>query len=175
MPQNAVDGNFIGFVMFTGGKQMTDQNESKTHEILNHSEGAVIKTMEMYQAIITRMAGNSAACKQWCIPLVTAILVFAVKEKTYHLIWLTLIPVLICYSLDAYYRMLENRFRLGFKQAATKVAQQIFTRSDLFNLSPGGCKSQLLLKAFSSPATWPVYLGLLALLILAFKLSIGHS
>lgn len=150
---------------------MTIQNESKTHEILNHSDNAVIKTMEMYQAIITRMAGNSAACKQWCIPLVTAILVFAVKEKTYHLIWLTLIPVLICYCLDAYYLMLENRFRAGFNQAATKVSQQSFTRADLFNLSPAGCKRQLLLKAFTSPATWPVYLGLLALLMVAYKLA----
>jgi hypothetical protein len=154
---------------------MTDLNESISHEILNHSESAVIKTMEMYQAIITRMAGNSAACKQWCIPLVTAVLVFAVKEKTYHLIWLTLIPVLICYSLDAYYLMLENRFRAGFNQAAAKIADQSFTRADLFKLLPSGCKGQLLMKAFTSPATWPVYLGLLALLILAFKLSAGHS
>ncbi|MFI3197172.1 MAG: hypothetical protein QX196_02500 [Methylococcaceae bacterium] len=60
---------------------MTNQSDSKTQEPLNHSDNSVIKTMEMYQAIITRMAGNSAVCKQWCIPLVTAILVFAVKEK----------------------------------------------------------------------------------------------
>lgn len=150
---------------------MVIQNESKTSEHLNHSDSAVIKTMEMYQAIITRMATNSAACKQWCIPLVTAILVFAVKEKTYHLIWLTLIPVLICYCLDAYYLMLENRFRAGFNQAAAKIAQQTFAQADLFNLSPAGSKRQFLLKAFTSPATWPVYLGLLALLIIAFKLS----
>jgi len=150
---------------------MAVQEESSIEDMLNHSDSAVIKTMEMYQTIITRMAANSAACKQWCIPLVTAILVFAVKEKTYHLIWLTLIPVLICYCLDAYYLMLENRFRAGFNQAAAKIAQQTFAQADLFNLSPAGSKRQLLLKAFTSPATWPVYLGLLALLIIAFKLS----
>ena len=75
---------------------MITKIDSKADELPSHSDSAVIKTMEMYQAIITRMAGNSAACKQWCIPLVTAILVFAVKEKTYQLIWLTVIPVLIC-------------------------------------------------------------------------------
>lgn len=156
---------------------MTNQTDITTHEQLSHTDGAVIKTMEMYQAIITRMAGNSAACKQWCIPLVTAILVFAVKEKTYQLIWLTLIPVLICYCLDAYYLMLENRFRAGFNQAASKIAQQTFTRADLFNLSPTGCKRQLWLKAFTSLATWPVYLGLLVLLLLllvAYKLASCH-
>ena len=73
--------------------------------------------------------------------------------------------------LDAYYLMLKNRFRSGFNQAATKVAQQTFTRADLFKLSPAGCKRQLLLKAFTSPTTWPVYLGLLALLIIAYKLA----
>ena len=64
---------------------MANQPNSKIHELPDHSDNAVIKTMEMYQAIITRMAANSAACKKWCIPLVTAILVFAVKEKTYPL------------------------------------------------------------------------------------------
>ena len=154
---------------------MTNQSDSKTQEPLNHSDNSVIKTMEMYQAIITRMAGNSAVCKQWCIPLVTAILVFAVKEKMYELIWLTLIPVLICYCLDVYYLMLENRFRAGFNQAASKIAQQTFTRADLFKLSPAGCQRQLLLKAFKSPATWPVYLGLLVLLMVAYKLAFGHA
>ncbi len=154
---------------------MAIQNESTSQDILNHSDPALIKTMEMYQAIITRMAANSAACKQWCIPLVTAILVFAVKEKSYYLIWLTLIPVLICYCLDAYYLMLENRFREGFNQAAAKVVEQTFTRADLFKLSPAGCKCQLWRKAFTSLATWPVYLGLLALLIVALKLSTSMS
>lgn len=141
--------------------------------ILPHNDSAVIKTLEMYQAIITRIAANSAACKQWCIPLVTAILVFAVKEKSYQLIWLTLIPVLICYCLDAYYLMLENRFRAGFNTAADKISQQNFTRADLFKLLPAGSRNRLLVEAFSSPATWPVYLGLLALVIVAFQLAAG--
>jgi hypothetical protein len=150
---------------------MVNQPESKAHELLDHSDDAVIKTMEMYQAVITRMASNSAACKQWCIPLVTAIIVFAVKEKSYQLIGVTLIPVSICYCLDTYYLMLENRFRVGFNQAATKIAEHRFTRADLFNLSPAGCRGQLLLKALISPATWPVYLGLVAMSLVAYKLA----
>ena len=149
---------------------MTTQDDSKTEELIIPLDSAVIKTMEMYQAIITRMAGNSAACKQWCIPLVTAILVFAVKEKTYQLIWLTVIPVLICY-----YLMLENRFRAGFNQAASKIAQQTFTRADLFKLSPAGCQRQLWFKAFTSLATWPVYLGLLVLVLVAYKLAFCNA
>ena len=41
--------------------------------ILAADNEAVTKHMEMYQGIITRMAGNSAACKMWGIPLVAAI------------------------------------------------------------------------------------------------------
>ncbi len=37
--------------------------------------------------------------------------------------------------------------------------------------SSAGCKRQLLLKAFTSPATWLVYRGLQALLIIAYKLA----
>lgn len=142
---------------------MADQIDNNTNQPLDHANDAVIKTMEMYQSIITRMAGNSAACKQWCIPLVTAILVFAVEVKSYQLIAVNLIPVLICYCLDSYYLMLENRFRAGFNQAAARLAEQKFTQADLFDLSPAGCQRKLLVKAFMSPATWPVYLGLLAL------------
>ena len=92
-------------------------------------------------------------------------------EKTYQLIGLTLIPVLICYCLDAYYLMLENRFRAGFNQAAAKIAEQTFTRSDLFNLSPAGCQNQLLLKSYKSPSTWPVYLSLLVLSLVSYELA----
>ncbi|OAI14090.1 MULTISPECIES: hypothetical protein [Methylomonas] len=140
---------------------------------LSPNDSAVIKTLEMYQAIITRMAGNSAACKQWCIPLVTVILAFAVKESKAQLIPLTLIPLLICYLLDAYYLMLENRFRAGFQKAAAKVAEGTFKQQDLFQLLPAGSRRGLLWKACTSPATWPVYLGLLALLLTSFKLTVG--
>lgn len=147
--------------------------QSTADSSLSHNDGAVIKTLEMYQAIITRMAGNSAACKQWCIPLVTAIIAFAIKENRYQMVFLCLIPILICYCLDSYYLMLENRFRAGFDQTAAKLADGSFTRQDLFKLSPAGCRCGLLWKAYTSPATWPVYLGLLALLLVAFKLSSG--
>ncbi len=47
---------------------MTTQDDSKVVELIIHSDSAVIKTMEMYQAIITRMAGNSAAVVRWSQP-----------------------------------------------------------------------------------------------------------
>lgn len=150
------------------------QSQPVKDNVLSANDSAVIKTLEMYQAIITRMAANSAACKQWCIPLVTAILAFAVKESNAHLICLTLIPLLICYVLDAYYLMLENRFRAGFQQAADKVASYTFANADLFKLAPAGSKCRLWRKALLSLATWPVYSGLLVLIGLAYRMAGTH-
>lgn len=152
---------------------MPDQDEPQATATLEHNDSAVIKHMEMYQSIITRMAANSAACKQWCIPLITAILAFVVKDKSYELVLLTIIPLLIFYCLDSYYLMLENRFRDGFNLAAEKIQKDTFSQNDLFKLKPESSQAKLLLKAFTSPATWPVYFGLFVLLIVAYKLAIG--
>ncbi|WP_446811476.1 hypothetical protein ACH50O_07900 [Methylomonas sp. 2BW1-5-20] len=149
------------------------ESQANGHGVLSANDSAVIKTLEMYQAIITRMATNSAACKNWCTPLITAILIFAVKENKPQLIGLTLIPLLICYLLDAYYLMLENRFRAGFQLAATKVADSSFGYDDLFKLMPTGSKSGLWRKALFSLATWPVYSGLLLLIGLGYKIAGG--
>ena len=135
---------------------------------LPHNDSAVIATMEMYQDIITRMANNSAACKKWGLPLITAILAFVVKDQHYELVWLAVLAILIFYCLDAYYLMLENRFRVGFNLAAEKIAGGTFDKADLFQLKPAGSVRRFLLKAFTSPATWPVYLGLLGLSVLAY-------
>ena len=43
---------------------------------LPHNDEAVLKHMEMYQNIISRMANNSSACKNWSIVLVSAFLAF---------------------------------------------------------------------------------------------------
>ena len=45
-----------------------------SNEPLPHNDEAVLKHMEMYQNIISRMANNSSACKNWCIVLVSAFL-----------------------------------------------------------------------------------------------------
>lgn len=145
--------------------------EDASQNYLAHDDAAVLKHMEMYQGIITRMANNSAACKKWGLPLITAILAFVVETQHQLLVWLAIIATLIFYALDAYYLMLENRFREGFNASTTKIAAGSFGRVDLFQLKPSGSVKALLLKAFTSPATWPVYSGMLLLSVLAYMWS----
>jgi len=147
------------------GSKTTDQNRVAVG--LAPDNAAVLKHMDMYQGIITRMASNSAACKKWAVPLITAILGFVVKDQQEALVWLTLFPIAIFYFLDSYYLMLENQFRDGFTDSANKISAGTFKQSDLFKLKPLG---KHWLKSFTSFATWPVYLGLFALVVFCSKL-----
>ena len=127
---------------------------------------AVIKHMEMYQGIITRMAGNSAGCKTWGVPLVAAILGFVVQSKNADLAILAFLVTLILYFLDCYYLVLENRFRDGFDSSAKLIREGNFSQAELFKLHPS--KEGHWLKALTSFATWPLYLGLISLVILGY-------
>ena len=132
---------------------------------------AAIKHMEILQAIIARMAGNSAACKQWSIPLVAGMLAFAVDKHAPLLSGLAMLPVLIFYGLDTYYLMLENRFRERFNRTAAQLAGGQFTAAGLFVIQPAGATGALWRKALRSPSTWPVYLGLTLAVLAAGYLS----
>lgn len=97
---------------------------SQMNQALSHDDSAVLKHMDMYQGIITRMAGNSAACKRFCIPFVTAILAYVLTKpelREVNIALLVIAPILIFYFVDAYYLKLENQFREGFKLAATRI------------------------------------------------------
>lgn len=146
---------------------------SQNNQLLSHNDSAVIKHMEMYQGIITRMAGNSASCKKWCIPFITAILAYVVVEPELRVPYIQLLvvtPLLIFYLLDAYYLKLENQFRNGFNHSAKLIQKNQFTQDNLFVMKPIGSEIELWIKAVTSPSTWPVYIGMLFLIVLAYAI-----
>lgn len=67
-----------------------------------------------HQAIITRMAANSANCKGWCVTLVSAIFVLGIDREKPIALLVALIPVFIFWFLDSYYLQLEREFRESF-------------------------------------------------------------
>ena len=154
---------------------MANTNRSASDVVgLAADNAAVLKHMDMYQGIITRMASNSAACKKWGIPLISAVLGFIVSAQVVSaqkeaLVLLALFPIGIFYFLDSYYLMLENRFREGFDDSAEAIRKGSFKQSDLFKMHPKGSEAGYWLKSVTSFATWPVYLGLLALLVFCYK------
>jgi|SRR5579885_753722 len=74
------------------------------------------KHLEMLQGVISRVAGQSATLKNYCITLTTAICGFAITLQKPNVALLALLPVTIFALLDAQYLRLERRFRGLFDQ-----------------------------------------------------------
>lgn len=72
--------------------------ENKRHHLL------------MIQGIIDRMGRNSFSLKEWSIGIMIAIFAFAGKN-THKAVIITIISLVVFWFLDAYYLMLERKFR----------------------------------------------------------------
>lgn len=80
-----------------------------TSEPPSHEE--LVKHLEFIQAIIARQASNSFLLKAWSVTLVAALFALAAKDANALFAYLSLVPVLVFWWLDAYYLWQENRFR----------------------------------------------------------------
>ena len=122
------------------------------------------------QAVIERMAANSAACKTWCITLVSAILVILADKEKPELMYITLLPVLLFLILDAYYLGLEKSFRASYEVFIKKLHANDAITEDLFSITSEGNPSKHQLDAIKSFSVYGFYLALLALIITTTKL-----
>jgi hypothetical protein len=75
-----------------------------------------VKHLEMVQAVIARVAGQSATLKNYCITVTTAVCGLAVSLQRPCVALLALLPVTIFALLDAQYLRLERRFRGLFNE-----------------------------------------------------------
>jgi hypothetical protein len=73
-----------------------------------------VKHLEMLQAVISRIAGQGATLKNYCITLTTAVCGFAITLEKPLVTLLALFPVTIFALLDAQYLRMERRFRVLF-------------------------------------------------------------
>ncbi len=87
-------------------KKTTDENKR------NH--------LLMIQGIIDRMGRNSFSLKEWSIGIMIAIFAFAGKN-THKAVIITLIPLIVFWSLDAYYLMLERNLELYMMMLDSKM------------------------------------------------------
>ena len=98
-----------------------------------------VKHLEMLQAIISRMSGQGASAKNYCITLVTAICGFALSLKSPISACLAIFPIVMLWSLDAQYLRLERRYRALFD----KVRSEAWDCPPTFKLelsdAPPGC------------------------------------
>lgn len=95
---------------------------------------AVIAHVEMMQTIISRMAGNSAKCKEWCFALIGALIAYILGSDSniafeYSLLyWLA---GLFC-ILDAFYLGLERTHKENLKLFLEKINDGESIATDIF-------------------------------------------
>ncbi len=79
----------------------------------NMGNGAETKIahLQMIQAVVTRMAGNSFRVKGWTVTLVTALLALAAVDSNRFLVHVAYLPAAMFWALDAYFLRQERLFR----------------------------------------------------------------
>lgn len=78
------------------------------------------KHLDMIQAIITRMAGNSFLLKGWSVTVGSGLIALAAGTKHPWVAVVALLPSAVFWALDAYYLAVERRYRALFAAVADR-------------------------------------------------------
>ena len=123
------------------------------------------------QGVIQRMAENSRSCKVWCVTLVSAILVLVARTGKAEHALIALAPTALFYLLDAYYLMLERRFRNSYNNFVGRLHVGQLVTSDIYTVNGYGSKVRILLWAmFQSFSVLPFYFVVVVTILLAWLL-----
>jgi len=133
---------------------------------LNPEASSVQSYLNILQSIISRMAGNSANCKTWCITLVSGILVVVADKAKANYAWIALIPVILFFFLDAYYLGQERAFRATYNDFVRRMHTGSVGSTDLFLVTPLKAFNVVTctLQATLSFAIYPFYLTLILMI-----------
>ena len=127
--------------------------------------------LEIMQGVISRMAGNSRSCKVWCVTLVAATLVLVARTGEADHALIAVAPAALLYLLDAYYLMLERRFRNSYDGFVDKVHSGQVAISNLYKVTALGSKVRTMLWAmFQSFSVLPFYSTVVVTILLAWRL-----
>ncbi len=143
----------------------------KKDELSIYESPAVIKHLEILQDIITRMAGNGAACKTWAIPVITGIIAFSVEKQCIP-IWVSLIPAIMFFVLDSFYHGLERHFIDTQKEFVAKLSDNTLQLNDIYVIKSIRyliIHLKFLFRGMLSFATGLVYIPIIALILWLWK------
>ena len=141
---------------------------------LNEASPSIHTHLGILQGVVLRMATNSSSCKTWCITIVSAILVVIADKGKPDFAWIALLPAILFASLDIYYLSLEKGFRNSYNEFIKKLHTGQLTVEDLYSVVPTGCKFSLLTSALRSFSIWGFYIPLVALVVVARIVVLGH-
>lgn len=142
---------------------------------IDHNSSSVHTYLSLLQGVISRMAGNGAACKTWCLTLATATVVFGVNGDN-RIIALAFLPIGVFFLLDAYYLSLERDFRKMYNGFVSEIHKQVADEAKLFELKPTGgwsYRGRATARAFGSPSILPFYV-ILVIAVLAIASAVSN-
>lgn len=122
---------------------------------------AAIAHLNMLQAIVARLAGNSVQCKTWCLAIVSALIGFAGAVKNDNVVAVALVPIIIFAFVDTSYLAHESAYRGLYNEVSAKIRGGSYRLSDCFLLNAPVTPARYL-AALRSWSIWPIYLGLIA-------------
>lgn len=142
-------------------------NQPASLKLLDESSPSVQAHLQMMQAVISRMAGNSSSCKTWCITLVSAILVVIADKGKPDYEYIALLPALLFCALDTYYLALEKAFRNSYNSFVSNLHTFGVTPQDLYTIQSSGRIWSNLLQAVRSFSVWGFYIPLVGLVVIS--------
>lgn len=148
-----------------------EQCNSPPMTAVDSNSTATSTYLGILQGLISRMAANSASAKTWCIALVSAIVVIVADKAKPDFVWISTIPIVLFFFLDAYYLGLEQRFRDIYNDFVRKLHAGEASFEDTFIVKPSESVADTLVATASaarSISIWPFY-GLLGLMLIIVK------
>ena len=133
-----------------------------------------MKHLEMIEGIIERMGNNSFQLKGWAVTLVALVGGFASQGSDKRFFLIAFIPLIAFWFLDAFYLQMERKYKILYKNVATKDEAQIDFNMDTKNIVCNGSEASRICycKCLFSKTEWPFYLiiagavGALALVLI---------
>lgn len=121
-----------------------------------------MKHLEMLQGVITRMAGNSASLKNYCMTIASAIIGLAAAIQKPEILHYTAPLIIIFGILDGHYLRLERAFRDQFNSVRRAGA----AKKPDFSISPSWTAGHGLMSGFWGWSVWIFYLSILAVFVI---------
>ena len=94
-----------------------------------------ITHLQMIEMVIERMAKNSFTLKGWSVTLVVAIFGFSIQTTQQKYILIAYVPIIVFWFLDAYYLLIERKYKSLYKLTLLKSETEIDFDMDINNLS----------------------------------------
>ncbi len=119
-----------------------------------------IKYLEMIEVVIERMGRNSFQLKGWAVSLVALVGALSARESDKRFFFLTLIPLISFWFLDAYYLQTERKYRVLYKNVCAKNDSDIDFNLDTRHIvyTTEESKSIGFLNCLFSKTEWSFYL-----------------